>query len=120
LARRYVFAAKDLGAANRPRSDASLNLLPHRETHDDPEREDVTMSIVTKRGDAIRLAAPLTAREEEILKGQDITIVHLRAKGLSWRDIGKFTRMSTSNAHYRYHRLPRDVREEYARLTPLG
>lgn len=79
-----------------------------------------SMSVVSERGEAIRLQGGLTVREENIIRGRDITIVHLRAKGLPWRDIALFLGMSKSNVHYRFNRLSRSTREEYAHLSPLA
>ena len=78
------------------------------------------MSVVTTQGESVNMVGAAVIREQQIQMGQDITIVRLRGNGYTWREIGQFLRMSASNAHWRYNRIPREKRDQYARLSPLG
>ena len=78
------------------------------------------MAFVNARGEQCTPTLPMKLSAEEILRSQDITIVRMRKRNLSWRAIGRYLNLSHTHARRRYYGIPTEAREHYARLQALG
>ena len=76
------------------------------------------MSVIDQWGIKLVVARRQRTSTESIERARDLTIVRLRASGLSWRQIEAFfTPISDDGARLRWHAIPEEVRRHYGQAV---
>jgi hypothetical protein len=74
------------------------------------------MAFVDEHDVAVKPARPIDPSDAAIMRAQDITIVRLRTRRVSWRRIGRFFNMSHEGVRQRWRSIPPEAREHYRQL----
>lgn len=75
--------------------------------------------FVDERGAGVAVEGGLQVTDDVVEFARDVAIVRMKARGATYREIGRFFRMSAQAVHQRHARIPANAREYY-RKAKMG